>query len=87
MHESNATATTTKIGTVAASLGDCAKNFLGYEVNALSINTPRDDDRPSPDLQHLALCMLESALTLKPNMPSAIYQAQPRGMYFSAGKH
>jgi hypothetical protein len=52
-------------GNVAASLSDCARNFLGYEVNANNISAPPDDDRPCADIQHLALRMLENAMTIQ----------------------
>jgi hypothetical protein len=53
------------IGSVAASLSDCARNFLGYEVNALNIAAMGEDDKPSADLQHLALRMVEGAIPLQ----------------------
>jgi hypothetical protein len=53
------------IGSVAASLGDCARNFLDYEVNALTITTLEDEDQPNADIQHLALRMVENALSIQ----------------------
>jgi len=47
---------------VSASLGVCARNFLGYEVKPISIATPSIDNRPREDVQRLALRLLESAL-------------------------
>lgn len=49
---------------VAASLGECAKNFLGYDVKPIRIAPPTFDQRPSAEVQGLALRMLENALFL-----------------------
>lgn len=49
---------------VAASLGECARNFLGYDVKPIRIATPSFDNRPKADMQSLALRMLENALFL-----------------------
>jgi hypothetical protein len=49
---------------VAASLGECAKNFLGYDVKPIRIATPSFDNRPNAEVQSLALRMLENALFL-----------------------
>lgn len=50
----------------ATTLSECAKNFLGFEVNALNIAAPCEDDRPCSDIEHLALRMLEDSVALKP---------------------
>lgn len=50
---------------VAASLGECARNFLGYDVKPIRIATPSFDHRPTAEMQSLALRMLESALPLR----------------------
>ena len=49
---------------VAASLGECARNFLGYDVKPIRIATPSFDNRPNAEMQSLALRMLENALLL-----------------------
>lgn len=86
VQEHNA-AVATRIGTVAASLSDCARNFLGYEVNALNIAAPSDEDRPCVGVQRLALRMLESAMPLDTSLLGAEPQAQGRGMAHFAGSH
>lgn len=83
----NKAATPLKTGSVAASLSECARNFLGYEVNALNIAAPRDDDRPSTDLQHLALRMLENAMPLNPGVPDTMRYAPHQGMGTFARNH
>lgn len=60
-------------GSVATSLSECARTFLGYEVNALQIEAPSDDDRPCAKLQRLALTMLENAVTLGSNTLNLVH--------------
>lgn len=72
---------------VAASLSDCARTFLGFEVNAFDITTPYDDDRPCAAIQRLALRMLESALPLAPDMPGAPSYIQHPGINQFVGSH
>jgi len=55
---------------VAASLGECARNFLGYEVKPIRIATPSFDNRPNAEVQRLALRMLENGLAL--SSPEAV---------------
>ena len=87
-HESKPVETATKIGTVAASLSDCARNFLGYEVNAVNISTLRDDDRPSPELQRLAMYLLEYALPLQSDFAgSSRYPSYSSATATFAGRH
>lgn len=76
-----------QVGTVGASLSDCAKNFLGYQVNALNIAVPSDDDRPCADIQHLALRMLESAMTLSPDFSGLSSRAPIHGTSHIARSH
>lgn len=54
----------TSTETGVASLAECAKNFLGYEVNAIHIAAAADNPRTNADLQRLALRMVESAVLL-----------------------
>jgi hypothetical protein len=53
-----------KRGSVASNLRDCAKYFLDFEVNILTIIAPPGDDRPGTDVQRLALTMIEGAIPL-----------------------
>ncbi|QDL56103.1 MinD/ParA family protein [Rhodoferax aquaticus] len=64
-----------KLGNVANSLTECAKNFLGYGLTALQIEAPFDDDRPCVDIQNLALRMLENTLQLSADCVSHPAQA------------
>jgi len=71
---------------VATTLSECARNFLGYEVNALNISAPTEDDRPSTDLQHLALRMLEDSIALMPQVPLGLQPTQHAGLgHFTRG--
>jgi hypothetical protein len=49
---------------VADNLRDCAKYFLDFDVNILTIIAPPGEDRPGTDVQRLALAMIESAIPL-----------------------
>ena len=51
-------------GAGAISLGECAKNFLGYDVKPIKIVARSDDTPAGDDLQRLALRLLESAIPL-----------------------
>jgi hypothetical protein len=53
-----------KRGSVASNLRDCAKYFLDFEVNILTIVAPSGEDRPGTDVQRLALTMIEGAIPL-----------------------
>jgi hypothetical protein len=53
-----------KQGSVANNLRDCAKYFLDFEVNIMTIVAPPGEDRPGTDVQRLALTMIESAVPL-----------------------
>ena len=78
-----------RIGNVAASLSDCAKNFLGYEVKALTVSASADDEQPCAEIQHLALRLLESAmpLTATVNHPHFAPQAPLIGSAYLLGSH
>ncbi len=80
-------ATGQQMSTVANNLSECARNFLGFEVNALDITTPDDDDRPCVDIQRLALRMLESALPLTTDAPEAAFKGPHAGIHHFAGSH
>jgi hypothetical protein len=86
IHERNA-ALPAKTRTVAASLTDCARNFLGYEVNALNIATPSDDDRPCVGIQHLALRMIESAIPLESDVLGTMSWSPEHGMDIFSRTH
>ncbi|MBK6998588.1 MAG: hypothetical protein IPH35_00945 [Rhodoferax sp.] len=45
-------------------LGECAKNFLGYETRSINITTSAGDELPHGEMQRLALRLLESAMPL-----------------------
>lgn len=66
-------------GTVVTNLSECARNFLGFEVNALDIATPEDDNQPCVEVQRLALRMLESALPLTTELPGMASYAPATG--------
>jgi hypothetical protein len=53
-----------------ASLGECAKNFLGYDVNAVHIAATGDNLHDSADMQRLALRLVESAALLSTHSES-----------------
>jgi hypothetical protein len=55
----------------AMSLGDCAKHFLDYEVHALNIANPAEEERCNETMRRLALRMLETAVPLTPTAPRA----------------
>lgn len=80
-------ATGAQPGSVGASLRECAKNFLGHEVNALTIATPSQDDQPCADMQRLALRMLENALALSPDLSDFPSRAHPHGASHFARSH
>lgn len=87
MVEDKRRASSLEVGAVVHNLSDCARNFLGFEVNALDISTPDDDDRPCADIQRLALQMLESALPLTAGAPDAASYGQHAGTVYFAGSH
>jgi hypothetical protein len=85
--QSQHVAATAKIGNVAASLSDCARNFLGYEVNALTISAPADHELPCSEIQHLALRLLESALPLTAEHAHFAPQAPFHDAAYLLGSH
>ncbi len=52
-------------GSVCGNLRTCARNFLGYEVNAITIDTSLSELQQSATMRRLALRLLESALPLQ----------------------
>jgi hypothetical protein len=72
---------------VATTLSECAKNFLGFEVHALNIAAPAEDDRPSSDIEHLALRMLEDSVALQPAPTMGAPQANHHGLGHLRGSH
>ncbi|MEI6803274.1 MAG: hypothetical protein WCK83_08920 [Burkholderiales bacterium] len=66
-----------------ASLTKCAKDFLSYDVNALHIASPTEDDPTSGAIQRLALRLMERAIPLHtPNV--AIPLSRPSARLASA---
>lgn len=76
-----------KLRPVATTLSQCAKNFLGYDVNALNIASSSDEDSPSIDMQHLALRMLENAIALEQHAPIAGPPPVAMGAAHFTGSH
>lgn len=52
---------------IAHALSECAKNFLGYEVNAVRIDPAQTESQLDADMRRLAARLLENALPLKNN--------------------
>jgi hypothetical protein len=78
----NAQATTPVSGNrMPTSLNDCAKYFLNYQVNALNIQVPATDERPSASIGRLVLGLLETAMALHSNWSA------PHRPYVSAARH
>ena len=76
-----------KLRPVATTLSECARNFLGYEVNALNIAASIEEDALSMDMQHLALRMLENAIALEPQVSMATSQQTAIGPVHFTGSH
>ena len=55
---------TTARASAGSALADCAKNFLGYEVEWIHLQAAHEDSAPASDLQRMALRILENALPL-----------------------
>lgn len=49
---------------ISASLGECARRFLGHEVKSVEITERLGDDGQCSNVQRLALRLMENALTL-----------------------
>lgn len=54
---------------MAHALGECARNFLGYEVNTIRIDPSQSESQVDAAMRHLAASLLESALALKNSTP------------------
>jgi hypothetical protein len=50
---------------VAHALGECARTFLSYEVNAIRIDPSQAESQFNAEMRHLATRLLENALELK----------------------
>ena len=50
---------------VAHALSECARNFLGYEINAVRIDPAQTESQLEAEMRHLAARMLENALPLR----------------------
>lgn len=59
---------------VASNLVECAKNFLGYEVNATYIDPHQHEQALDAEMRRLSMRMLENALTLS-NAPAMLGEA------------
>jgi hypothetical protein len=46
-------------------LQDCAQTFLGQQLPAMVVHTVREQGRASPDLERLALLLLENSISLE----------------------
>ena len=57
---------------VAASLSECARRFLGHEVRALDIAEQLDEEPQYGETQRLALRLLESAVALSADYPLGV---------------
>ena len=58
-------ATQTGVAGIAKALRECAKNFLGYNVNAVRIDPAQPESQRDADMRRLAARLLENALPLK----------------------
>jgi hypothetical protein len=68
--------TTANPATVTSHLSDCARNFLGYEVNALNIDLCADETRLDAAMRRLATHLLETAIPLSSSRQPVAYQAR-----------
>jgi hypothetical protein len=59
-------------GCVAASLGDCARNFLGHEVNPIHMADSHSAPNSKGGMRLLAVRLLESAIPLLSDNPLAM---------------
>jgi hypothetical protein len=53
-------------------LQDCTREFLGQQIPAMVVNTARERGRTSPDMERLALLLLENAIALERSAPPPI---------------
>lgn len=75
---------------VAASLSECAKRFLGHEVKAFDIAEQHSEEPLYGETQRLALRLLESAVALNADRQSGgtgLHGAQFRHVDHFAGSH
>ncbi len=72
---------------IATTLSECAKNFLGFDVNALNIAPPDENDRPSSDIEHLALRMLEDSVAVRPTLAMGAPRTLRDGLGHFTGSH
>ncbi len=75
-------APSTHTESVAASLSECAKRFLGHEVKAFDIAEQHSEEPLYGETQRLALRLLESAVAL-----NADYQPGGAGVHMSHVRH
>lgn len=64
---------------VTHALSECARNFLGYEVNAIRIDPSQAEPQLDADMRHLATRLLENALALQRGTVRAGAGFEPSG--------
>lgn len=76
------------VNRMPTSLQDCAKYFLNYQVNALNIQVPTTDARPSASIGRLVLGLLENAMALHSGwaVPQRPFASAARNV-FPTGAH
>lgn len=74
-------------GTVASNLCDCAKNFLDFDMNIATIIAPAIEDRPSRDVQRMALAMVENAVPMGQGWSTPVARADAASTSGIAGSH
>jgi hypothetical protein len=62
---------------IASNLSDCAKNFLGHDIQVMRMSTAALMGRSGSDVRRLALRLLESALALAPSKSLAALPTAP----------
>ncbi len=67
MTQETAYSTASAQPSIASNLSDCAKNFLGHEIQVLRMSTAALMGRSGGDVRRLALRLLDSALALAPS--------------------
>lgn len=53
-----------QVGALGNNLGECARNFLGYEVKSINMQTMADRSIRGPDMRSLCIRLLDCALGL-----------------------
>jgi hypothetical protein len=76
---------TETVSTVATHLSECAKNFLGYHVNAMQIDLSSGEKDLAGQMRHLATNLMESAAQLRPGIAIDPRYGESANLY--AGGH